>query len=335
MSKISILDCTLRDGGYVNNWDFREDAIKGIIHGLENAKVNILELGFLRNEPFNKDRTAFSLIEDANRLIPVKQKGIIYSAMIEAFNPYDLSRLSEKTPNGIDIIRVCIWKAPMKDHLVYCKEVQSKGYTISIQPSRVEQYSYNDFVELVKRSNDLHPYAFYIVDTWGTQSSAQIEKYAEIASKYLDNDIKIGYHGHNNKMQALACAQTFLAMQLNHDICIDSSIRGMGRGAGNLCTEIIMDYLNEEYATDYDCEKVVAVYNKYIRQFYEKEPWGYSLFYYLSSIYGVNPNFPTYFRNMKYSEEMFEVFLKSLVGREKVVFSKDFVEERLNELNLK
>ena len=335
MSKISILDCTLRDGGYVNNWNYGEDTIKGVITGLEEAGINILELGFMRNEAPNRDRTAFATIEDVNKLIPNKKKGVIYSAMIEAFNPYDLSILSPYVETGVDIIRVCVWKAPIKEHLKYCKEVQSKGYTISVQPSRVEQYNKEEFTDLVKRSNDLHPYAFYIVDTWGTQSSVQIASYAEIAAKYLDKDIKIGYHGHNNRMQALACAQTFLDMNLDHELCIDASVRGMGRGAGNLCTEIIMDYLNEVFATNYDCKKVVEVYNKYIRQFYEKEPWGYSLYYYLSSIYGVNPNFPTYFRNQNYTEEVFEEFLKSLVGREKVVFSKDFVEERLSMLNLK
>lgn len=335
MRTISLLDCTLRDGGYVNNWNYGENTIKGVIEGLVTAGVNILELGFMRNESPNRDRTAFATIEDVNNLIPNKKKGVVYSTMIEAFNPYDLSNLSPHIESGVDIIRVCVWKDPIVEHLEYCRGVQSKGYTISVQPSRVEQYDKEEFTDLVKRSNDLHPYAFYIVDTWGTQSSVQIASYAEIAAKYLDNDIKIGYHGHNNRMQALACAQTFLNLDLDHDLCLDSSVRGMGRGAGNLCTEIIMDYLNEVFVTNYDCKKVVDVYNKFIRQFYEKEPWGYSLYYYLSSIYGVNPNFSTYFRGQKYTEEMFEKFLKSLVGREKVVFSKDFVEERLSMLNLK
>lgn len=335
MSKISILDCTLRDGGYVNNWTYGKEAIAGITKGLEKAGVDIFELGFLRNEPKNENRTAFSTIEDVNNLLKVKRPNTLYTAMVEAFNPYNLDNLTSYVEGGVDIIRVCIWKRLMDEHLAYAKQIIDKGYTINIQPSRVEQYSKDDFVELIKRCNDLHPYAFYIVDTWGTQSSKQICEYAELAEKYLDKDIRIGYHGHNNKMQALACAQSFLALGLTHDLCIDSSVRGMGRGAGNLCTEIIMDYLNEVYGTHYDCDKVIEVYNKYIRQFYEKEPWGYSLYYYMSARYGVNPNFPTYFRDMGYSEEMFEAFLKSLSEQEKIVCTKETIEQRLKELNLK
>lgn len=335
MGKIQILDCTLRDGGYVNNWTYGKDAIVGITKGLEEAGVDIIELGFLRNESKNENRTAFATIEDVNTLIKNRKTNTIYAAMVEAFNPYDLEHLTPYKEGGIDIIRVCIWKRFMDEHLVYARKIVDKGYAISIQPSRVEQYSKEEFIELIKRSNNLHPYAFYIVDTWGTQSSKQICEYAELAEKYLDKDIRIGYHGHNNKMQALACAQSFVSMGLFHDLCIDSSVRGMGRGAGNLYTEIIMDYLNEVYGANYNCNKIVEVYNKYVRQFFEKEPWGYSFYYYLSARYGVNPNYPTYFRDMSYPEEMFEAFLKSLSEQEKIVCSKEAIEAKLVELKLK
>ena len=192
MSKISILDCTLRDGGYVNNWTFGKDAITGITKGLEEAGVEIFELGFLRNEPKNVDRTAFSTINDVNELIKVKKPNTLYTAMVEAFNPYNLGNLTTYVEGGVDIIRVCIWKRLMDEHLDYAKQIIDKGYTINIQPSRVEQYNQEEFIELIKRSNDLHPFAFYIVDTWGTQSSSQIQQYAELAEKYLDKDIRIG-----------------------------------------------------------------------------------------------------------------------------------------------
>ena len=335
MGSISVLDCTLRDGGYVNNWSFGQEAICGVIGGLEEAGVNILELGFLRNEPFNKDRTAFSSIEDVNRLIVEKKPNVIYSAMIEAFNPYDLDILSPKVPNGVDIIRVCIWKRLMKEHFEYCEQVKRKGYPISIQPSRVEQYNKDEFLELLKRTNDIHPFSFYIVDTWGTQSSSHIQWYAELAEKHLDSDIRIGYHGHNNKMQALSCAEKFLTMGLTHDLCVDASLRGMGRGAGNLCTEVIMDYLNEIHGKNYNVFKAVDTYRDYVDPIYKEHPWGYSLYYYLASAIGVNPNFPTYFSENNYSIESFERFLDSLSEQEKIVFSPTFVESRLNEMKIK
>lgn len=335
MSQISILDCTLRDGGYVNNWAFGKDAISGITKGLEKAGVDIIELGFLRNVQKDVDRTAFSTINDVNELICEKNPNTLYAAMVEAFNPYDLENLTFYVEGGVDIIRVCIWKRLMDEHLDYAKQIVDKGYTINIQPSRVEQYNKEEFVELIKRSNDLHPFAFYIVDTWGTQSSAQIQYYAELAERYLDEGIRIGYHGHNNKMQALSCAEKFLSMGLTHDLCVDASLRGMGRGAGNLCTEVIMDYLNEVHGKNYDVLKAVDTYRDYVDSFFKGHPWGYSLYYYLASSMGVNPNYPTYFSENCYSIAFFERFLDSLSEQEKIVFSSSFVEKRLNELNLK
>lgn len=331
MKKIRLLDCTLRDGGYVNNWNFGISEIYGIIHALENSGVDIVELGFLRDEQFNKDRTAFSKIENINALMN-KKESVVYSAMIEAFNPYPLKKLALHVENGIDLIRVCIWKRCIDEHMQYCKDVMSKGYKISIQPSRVEQYNNDEFIDMLKRSNELNPYSVYVVDTWGTQSSKQIIHYLELADKYLDKDIKIGYHGHNNKLQALSCAQAAISLDMNHELCIDSSIMGMGRGAGNLNTEIIMDYMNEVCGCTYDVQQMIDAYNKYLKITYHHSPWGYSIYYYLTAIYGANPNFATYFEEKGYSEESLRSFLSTLNEQEKVVFDYAFVEERLKDM---
>ena len=107
---VFLLDCTLRDGGYVNDWNFGEPNITNIICNLEESGVDVLELGFLRNEPQDPNRTAFSNIENINKFLPKKKKNIIYSAMIEAFNPFNLDNLSDYKVGGVDLIRICIWK---------------------------------------------------------------------------------------------------------------------------------------------------------------------------------------------------------------------------------
>jgi 4-hydroxy 2-oxovalerate aldolase len=329
--KINLLDCTLRDGGYVNNWMFGAASIAGITDALEKAKADIIELGFLRDTQPNKDSTSFSEIEDINSTIK-KKNNIIYSAMIEAFNPYPLDRLANREENGVDLIRVCIWKRCMDEHMKYCKEVADKGYLLSVQPSRVEQYSDDEFIDMMKRCNELNPYSVYVVDTWGTQSSKQIEHYIEMADKYLNKNIKIGYHGHNNKQQALGCAQKVVETKWNHDICVDSSIMGMGRGAGNLNTEIIMEYLNETKMCSYNVQYVVDAFNNYLEKTYSDNRWGYSMYYYLSAIYGTNPNFATYFEGKKYGIDCFFDFLKQLTEQEKIVFDIDFVEKKLKSM---
>lgn len=331
VNKINLLDCTLRDGGYVNNWDFGYTNIIGILKGLENSNINIIELGFLRDEEENNNKTSFASIQSINKLLK-KKKNIIYSAMIEAFNPYPINKIQPCTKSGIDLIRICVWKRLLKEHLEYCQQVKLKGYPITIQPSRVEQYSNSEFIELIKKSNELRPYAVYVVDTWGTQSSEQIKKYLELADKYLDKDVKLGYHGHNNKMQALSCAQTVLNMKLNHELCLDSSIFGMGRGAGNLNTEIIAEYLNESLNTNFDTLEIFKTFYKYIQPIYKKYPWGYSFYYFLSSITGCNPNFATYFKENNIDVNLFSNFLNTLTEKEKIVCNPDFINNRLREI---
>lgn len=335
MAEIYLLDCTLRDGGYVNNWKFGQEAIASIKTGLEDAGIDIIELGFFRNELWNPDRTVFGGAEDIAPFLRRKKSGVIYSAMIE---PRDLDTLypTEKllTPyeSGIDYIRVCTWKRLIKEHMEYCGKIVEQGYRISIQPTAVGQYSRQEFVDLLKMANDVKPYAVYVVDTWGTLSSLQICQYVELAEKYLNLDIKIGYHGHNNKMQALSCVEAIIKMKLSHDICIDSSIMGMGRGAGNLQTEVIMEYLNENYGKKYDCLKIVPLYESCMKKFYEREPWGYSIYHYLSAMFNCSQDFATYFKQNRKGEKVFLKFLEGLTPQEKVVFNKKFVEGRLEEM---
>lgn len=327
MKQLYLLDCTLRDGGYVNKWKFGFSNIENIVHALEESGVNIIELGFMRDDPYDPDSSNLPSTASADRLLTTKKNEIIYSAMLEAFDPFPLDKLSVHYDGGIDLIRVCIWKRCMAEHMQYCKAVADKGYKITIQPSRVEQYNDVEFIDMLKRANDLNPYAVYVVDTWGTQSSCQVKHYLELADKYLSKEVKIGYHGHNNKLQALDCASAAIEMNLDRDLCIDSSIMGMGRGAGNLNTEIIMEYLNHMYGCKYDVDRIIETFNKYLVEVYHSLPWGYSMYYFLCSTFNCNPNYATYFSENALGEDAFLKFLRSLNDSEKIVFNKEFIKD--------
>lgn len=337
MANIHLLDCTLRDGGYVNDWAFGTQAIHNIKEGLEQAGVDIIELGFIRDEPIDPDRAVFAHADDLHSRIAKTGRTAIYSAMIEGTDPegcYPVGLLGTPEKSGIDLIRVCTWKRLMKEHLAYCREIAEHGYLISVQPTAVEQYSLDEFTELLKRANEIQPYSFYVVDTWGTQSSLQICRYLELADRYLDPNVKLGYHGHNNKMQALSCVQAALSMGLSHDLCVDASIMGMGRGVGNLQTEVVMDHLNEAQGRHYDKLKIIELFCRYLKDIYSRTPWGYSIYHFLSAQYSCPQDFATYFKEKNYGEENFLLFLNSLKPEEKIVFRAGFVEDRRKELGL-
>lgn len=338
MGKISLLDCTLRDGGYVNNWQFGFDNIKGILNGLAASDVGFLEIGFLRDETYQSDRSVFSRSEEIRRAID-GVNGVKFAAMIEAKEDvtkhFPLEKVALLKESGLDLIRIMAWEWKLEEHLEYCKKVKDFGLDISIQPTSVVDYTDDRFIELLEMTNEIKPFSLYIVDTWGTEMPHKIRHLVELADRILSPDIALGYHGHNNKMQGLACLETILEMNLSRDVLCDVSIGGMGKGPGNLQTEVVADLLNEEYNGKYDVDRLCDLYAKNVRVFFQDSPWGYSLYHFIGSKNLVTQNFATYFRNMGYGEDVFYQFVKSLKGREKVVFNKDFTENRLKELGLK
>ena len=339
MSKIYLLDCTLRDGGYVNNWTFGKDAIDAVRLSLEAAGIDIIELGFFREEPSSPERTVYGFGHDAATVLTTKKKNVFYSMMIEGGEPeqtFPVHRLGTPEESNVDYIRICIWKRLMREHMTYCRSVIEQGYRVSVQPTQVGQYTDAEFIDMCHRANDINPFAVYIVDTWGTQSVNQIRHFLELADRWLYPNIRIGYHGHNNKMQALSCAQTAIQMGLSHELCLDSSIMGMGRGIGNLQTEIIMDFLNENCSSNYKYKPklLINLFHRYLQKFYDAAPWGYSLYHYLSAEYECSPDFASYFKRNNLGEDDFILFLDSLRPEEKIVFRREFVEKRLKELKL-
>lgn len=338
MRRVFLLDCTLRDGGYVNDWRFGRECVCDCVKTLNLSKVDIIELGMIRKENDNPERTVFSKMEDFSYVLSFKNENTLFSAMIEGNEPelnYPVSKLKTPKETGIDLLRICTWKRLMKEHIDYCKEIANLGYKISIQPTAIDQYSDDEFIELCKLANTFKPFSLYLVDTWGTQNSKQIVHYAKLADAYLNKDIKLGYHGHNNKMQAINCVEALFNLKLNRDVCFDSSIMGMGRGPGNLQTEVLMDFLNKlGIDKHYDINGPLHLYSKYISKFYEQFGWGYSIYHFISANNALPQDFATFFKEQNYSIEDFIVFINSLTSKEKVVFKKDFVEKRLKELNI-
>ncbi|MCH5199494.1 MAG: hypothetical protein J1F60_00950 [Oscillospiraceae bacterium] len=338
MGRISLLDCTLRDGGYVNNWRFGSQKINDIIRGLARSGIDIIEIGFLRDEQYDPDRAVFARCEEIKSVIG-DTKDVKFAAMIEAKEDvskhFPLEKAALLKDAGLSFIRIMAWEWKLEEHLEYCKRVKELGIEISIQPTSVVDYTDERFMQLLDMANEIKPFSLYIVDTWGTEMPGKIRHLAEMANKTLDPDIALGYHGHNNKMQGMACLEAILGMDMSRQVLCDVSLGGIGKGPGNLQTEVIADLLNEEEGGGYDVDKLCDLYSKNVSDFFYENPWGYSLYHFIGSRNLVTQNYATYFRQMRYGEDVFYKFVQSLKGREKVVFNREFTENRLKELGLK
>ena len=343
---IKLLDCTLRDGGYINNWEFGEAPIVDMIKKLENTNVDILQLGFLKNEPYNCNRTVFNNMKQISALIPSKKPGIDYAAMIEVVNPIPLEMLAERSDDSVDIIRVIVWKTKhdekgaivdaLQEGLEYCKGIVDKGYKLCVQPARVDQYTDDEFVEMVKMFQTLKPLAIYVVDSWGTQNKEQVMHYVELADRNLIPEISIGYHGHNNLMQAFGIATVFADAKISRDLIVDASVYGIGRGAGNLNLELFAKFLNDCREKEYSLTPMIDIYEKYIKDIFAKHEWGYSIPYYLTAQHNCNPNYGEYLGMEKgISASAIDKVLATLAEDDKVLYSKKkaelYLEKVLND----
>lgn len=121
-------------------------------------------------------------------------------------------------------------------------------------------YSDEEFLKLIRQVNEFMPYAFYIVDSFGMMKGKDLTRLFYMIEHNLSEEISIGFHSHNNMQLAYSNAQTLINVRSNRNLIIDSSVYGMGRGAGNLNTELFVDYLNENYGTHYKLETASSYY---------------------------------------------------------------------------
>ncbi len=352
MGRISLLDCTLRDGGYVNNWEFGENVIEKCISNLEKSRADIIEIGFLKDEEYKESRTVYNDVDQISKQILPKSPHCLYAGMIEVVNPIPLEMLKPRSPETIDMLRVIVWKTKrnqngqevdaLQDGFRYCKGVIEKGYLLSVQPARVDQYSEEEFVNMVKLFNELDPFAFYIVDSWGTQTTGQIMFYARLAHKILKPGVAIGFHGHDNMSLVFDIAKTLCASELNgvRDLIIDSSVNGIGRGAGNLDSAKAAQFLNQHYGKNYAVPYFEHIGRSYIAPIYKVHKWGYTLPFYMTAERNCNPNYANYYDfELRLPEEDIEGILNLISAEDRIIYSEEKAKKylrkyRKNQLNM-
>lgn len=293
MKNVSILDCTLRDGGYINQWNFGAETIRGIINKLTDAGVEIIECGFLRNVDYQKDVALFSNVAQIQPFIAPKKSGVLYVAMI-AFGDIDVDDISPYDGTSIDGIRLTFHKEDWPGAKEAAKKLMQKGYKVFIQPVGTTSYSDQELLTLIHEVNLLQPYAFYLVDTLGIMYRHDLLRLFYLIEHNLDSEISIGFHSHNNLQMSFSNAQELIRLNSKHHRIIDASVYGMGRGVGNLSTELLSEYINANVETRYRIIPLLSIADEHLFSIYAEYTWGYALPYYLSATEKCHPNYATY-----------------------------------------
>ena len=327
MSRIQVLDCTLRDGGYCNQWKFGFENTKKIISGLSDAGIDIIECGFITNRiQYDMDATKYTEVSQIAKILPAN-KDKLYVAMMN-YGEYSADELPDYDGMSIDGIRVAFHKKNMKEALELCREIKGKNYLVFIQAMVSLSYSDEEFLEMIKRVNELKPYAFYIVDSFGEMKRSDLTRLFYLVEHNLDDEIKIGFHSHNNMQLAYSNAQTLVDMRTSRELIIDSSVYGMGRGAGNLNTELFVEYLNDNNGGVYDLKPLLTIIDEILNEFYQRNYWGYSLPNYISASHHSHPNYASYLDDKKtLTVENMNVIFDMMDDDKRISYDKQYIED--------
>ena len=327
MNNVKILDCTLRDGGYINNWNFGKATIKSIIKNLVDANIDIIETGFLRPVEHDEDSSVFNSVEQIKSQISPKKQGILYAAMIENRN-YPALSLPEYDGTSIDIIRVTFRKPEWQEAKKTIADIISKGYKVCVQPVGSATYDDQSMLNLIRDVNEIKPYAFYIVDTLGMMYRNDMRKFFYLIDANLSKDICLGYHSHNNLQMAFSNAQEITRLNNQRILILDSSCYGMGRGVGNLATELIVDYINNNIGQKYALIPILNIVDKYLMPIYAEQRWGYDLPYFLSATVKCHPNYAAYLMKKETLEiEKIEKLLSLIPVENRSEYNAKLIEE--------
>lgn len=328
MNTVHVLDCTLRDGGYCNQWKFGFNNVKKITSGLVDAGIDVIECGFLTNKvEYCTDVTKFTTLQQLAEIIPENREGKLFVAMMN-YGEYNIEDLPVYDKSSIDGIRVAFHKKNREEALGLCEQIKTKGYKVFVQAMVSLSYTDEEFLDMIRKVNAIEPYAFYIVDSFGMMRGKDLTRLFYMVEHNLKENIWIGFHSHNNMQLAYSNAQTLVGVQTTRNLVIDSSVYGMGRGAGNLNTELFINYLNENYEKRYQLKPLLTIIDEILNTFYQTNYWGYSLPNYISASHNAHPNYAGYLDDKKTLtvEAMNEIF-EMMDEDKKYSYDKSYIED--------
>lgn len=337
MNKLKVLDVTLRDGGCVNNFNFGQAYIEKILAAQEASGVDIIEMGYIdENNGTEVGRTQYineKVIE--KYVLKNKKPGISYVAMMD-YGKFDVEKLQVRTAHSIDGIRMAFHKKNCKDIIPVGKKIMEKGYDFYIQPMITLRYTDAELLDLISLVNKELPEAagFYIVDSFGEMRPNDMNRVLNLVDNNLISTMTLGFHSHNNLQMSYSNAVALLQFPTNRNLMLDSSIMGMGKGAGNLNTELLLEHLNLFYGKQYKIGPLLEIIDKVINQLHAEFYWGYAPEYYLSSAYHCTPSYASHFYNkhMLPIDQVGEL-LGMISEDKKISFDKKYAEDVYRKYN--
>lgn len=332
MCNVKLLDCTLRDGGYINDWKFGHDNMVSIFERLVDAGTDIIEIGFLdERRPFDMDRSIMPDTKSAKKIYgKLNRKHAMVVGMID-YGTCSIEHVQPASESFLDGIRVIFKKHLREDAMRFCGELKALGYKVFAQLVSVTSYNDEEMLDLVRLANDVKPFAVSIVDTYGLLHQDNLVHYFDLLNKTLDPSIRLGYHAHNNFQMAyancIAVLEKAISGEATREMVVDGTIYGMGKSAGNAPLELLAMYMNQRMGTDYHIAQILEAIDSNVMQFFTTPTWGYNMFYFLSASNDCHPSYVSYLTDKQtLSVKSIYDILGKLEGEKKLLFDQKYIE---------
>jgi 4-hydroxy 2-oxovalerate aldolase len=283
--EIKVLDCTIRDGGLMNNWQFSDEFVKAVYNACVESGIDYMEIGYKSSEnAFSRNEVGcwkFCDEKDLRRIVGENKTSLKLTAMadIGRIEPDDIAPASESL---LDMIRVAAYVNQMDKAIWLAEHCMDKGYETTINLMAVSNVMERDIEEALTDVAKSRVPVFYLVDSFGSMYCEQIELLVKKYQQYLP-DKTIGVHMHNNMQLAFSNTVTGIIHNCN---MLDATFMGMGRGAGNCPLEILLSFLKNP---KFKLRPILKVIQEYMVDMQKEIDWGYHIPYMITGAMNQHP----------------------------------------------
>jgi len=305
--EIKVMDCTVRDGGLMNKWQFSDDFVRAVYQACLKAGLDYMEIGYKSSESaFSRDEVGpwkFCDDKDLRRVVGNNKTSLKLSAMadIGRIEPDDIPPAKDSV---LDMIRVACYIHQIDKAIALADICIDKGYEVCINLMAVSKVNEMDLDQGLQDLSKSRVPIIYIVDSFGSMYSENIQHLVQKYRKALP-DKTLGIHAHNN-MQ-LAMSNTITAIIENCNM-LDATLLGMGRGAGNCPIEILIAFLKNP---KYRLLPLLDVIQNHIHPLQKDIQWGYHIPYLITGALNEHPRSAMKWMDSENSND-FVAFMKEM-----------------------
>lgn len=324
---VKVLDCTIRDGGFLNAWKFDPGVVREVYRAASKAGVDIVEIGY-RGSERHFDRAKYGpwrFSDEGDIRAAVSGIDGARVAVMGDFGAIAADDFPDAAGSPVSLVRVAAHKPELARALQLLQAVKKKGYQVALNAMGAAGYTDAERRGVADLVRDSGLDYVYLADSYGSLFPDQVRGMFEPLLEVPG--IQVGFHPHNNLQMAFA--NTLEAIRCGVHI-VDSTMFGMGRGPGNVPTEILLSYLQRFQPDRYNAVPVLNCIDLHFVEYEREHPWGYQLPYMLSGILECHPN---YAKNLidrrRYTMEEIWKVLEVIKRRNTVGYSPALVDEIL------